>query len=386
MSDRIVCVGGSAAGLFVASLLARRGASVRLLDGSKRIDPEPRTLIVTDRMRDVIGDAGDRAVVNEIRTFELYANGKVGFLSLARPDLIVERATLIRDLARSAEEAGVEMLLGRRFVGLEPDGAGLRIRAVNGGDSEIRLQAGTVVGADGTASAVARAAGWPRLPTVSLLQAIVRLPEDLAPDTVRVWFVPEETPYFYWLIPDGPDRGALGLIGDASGRTRAALDGFLAKQRLVPLEYQAARVPLYVGWVPVRRRVGSGDVWLVGDAAGQVKVTTVGGVVTGLRGARGAAQAIGSGGRSRELRRLRRELDAHLLIRRALHRFSQDDYCRLLDLLDGQAKSWLAAGSRDDASAVLWQLALARPRLVLLGLRGLLTGGRFRAGVTAATE
>ena len=40
------------------------------------------------------------------------------------------------------------------------------------------------------------------------------------------------------------------------------------------------------------RRVGAGNVYLVGDAAGQVKVSTVGGTVTGLRGAQAVALAI----------------------------------------------------------------------------------------------
>jgi hypothetical protein len=62
---------------------------------------------------------------------------------------------------------------------------------------------------------VARAAGWAPLETVSLAQAIVPLPKDMAPDTVRVWFVPQDTPYFYWLIPESSTRGALGVIGES---------------------------------------------------------------------------------------------------------------------------------------------------------------------------
>ena len=47
-------------------------------------------------------------------------------------------------------------------------------------------------------------AGWAPLETIPLLQAIVPLPKDMAADTVRVWFVPQDTPYFYWLIPESP--------------------------------------------------------------------------------------------------------------------------------------------------------------------------------------
>ena len=138
---------------------------------------------------------------------------------------------------------------------------------------------------------------------------------------------------------------------------------------------------MYSRWVPVRRAVGEGSVYLVGDAAGQVKVSTVGGIVTGLRGALGVVQAILSGGASRELRTLRRELDLHLFLRRTLHDFQQSDYSRLVDLLNEPAKESLGAYSRDEAWKIVWRLCLSQPRLVLLGLRGLLMR---RAGQHAA--
>src|ERR1700683_214366 len=131
----------------------------------------------------------------------------------------------------------------------------------------------------------ARAAGWAPLETVPLVQAIVPLPKDLSPDTARVWFVPQDTPYFYWLIPESPTRGALGLIGETGPETRKLLENFLEKRGLTPVEFQGARIPLYTGWVPVRRRVGHGSVYLVGGGAAQVGGTAGGGIVTGFRGA-----------------------------------------------------------------------------------------------------
>ena len=87
-------------------------------------------------------------------------------------------------------------------------------------------------------------------------------------DTVRVWFVPQDTPYFYWLIPESSERGALGVIGESGPETRRCLEQFLEKRKLDPIEFQGARVPVYRRWIPVRRRVGRGSVYLVGDAAG----------------------------------------------------------------------------------------------------------------------
>jgi digeranylgeranylglycerophospholipid reductase len=377
-SQKIAVVGGSAAGLFTAALLARMGLSVRVLERLEPLEPEERTLIVTHRMRSLLGRAAGNCIVNEIRRFELFTDGRAATIALRHPDLIIERRSLIQGLAARAQQAGATLELGRRFHALHPNGRGLVLeieQCRHGKREEVRADA--IVGADGAASRVARAAGWPPLETVPLMQAIVPLPKDMSPDTARIWFIPQDTPYFYWLIPESPERGALGLIGETGPETRRHLEEFLEKRKLQAIEFQGARIPVYTGWVPVRRKIGGGSVYLVGDAAGQVKVTTVGGIVTGFRGALGVVEAILNGGASRELLALRRELDLHLLLRRSLHDFQQADYSQLVDLLNDPAKQSLAEYSRDEAWKILWRICLSQPRLLLLGLRGLLMRGRF---------
>jgi len=375
-SGPVGIVGGSAAGLFTASLLARGGRSVRVFERAENLEPAARTLIVTHRMRGLLGAAAERSIVNEIRRFELFTDGRSATFALNHPDLIIERRALIQSLADEARQAGASVELGRRFHALHPkgDGVALEIEERAGGRSE-EVRVATAVAADGAASRVARAAGWSPLETAPLIQALVPLPKDMAPDTARIWFIPNDTPYFYWLIPESPTRGALGLIGASGPESRKRLENFLEKRKLDPIEFQGARVPVYSRWVPVRRKIGAGDVYVVGDAAAQVKVTTVGGIVTGFRGALGVAQAILNGGFSRELRALRRELDLHLLLRRSLHHFQQADYSQLVDLLNDSARQSLSRYSRDEAWKVLWNVCLRQPRLVLLGIRGLLMRG-----------
>lgn len=368
----VAVIGGSAAGLFTASLLARGGRPVRVFERAETLDPAARTLIVTHRMRALLGAAAERSIVNQIHRFELFTDGRSASFHLNHPDLIIERRALIQSLADEARKAGASIELGRRFHGLQSNGSGLALEIEDcGAAGREEVRAATVVAADGASSRVARAAGWQPLDTAPLIQALVPLPKDMSPDTARIWFIPHETPYFYWLIPESPTRGALGLIGENGPVAQKHLENFLEKRKLDPIEFQAARVPVYSRWIPVRRKIGAGDVYVVGDAAGQVKVTTVGGIVTGFRGALGVAHAILHGA-NRELRSLRRELDMHLLLRRSLHHFQQADYSRLVDLLNDPAKQSLSRYSRDEAWKILWNVCLRQPRLVLLGIRGLL--------------
>lgn len=125
-SGKIVAVvGASSSGLFASLLLARQGVPVRVFERIDTLEPEPRTLIVTQRMRDLLGRVAEKSIVNEIRRFELFTDGRSATVTLKHPDLIVERQTLIQSLAVEAEKAGVKLELGRRFHRLHPDGDNL---------------------------------------------------------------------------------------------------------------------------------------------------------------------------------------------------------------------------------------------------------------------
>ena len=202
-------------------------------------------------MRELLGPLAERSVVNEIRRFELFTDGRSATVPLDQPDLIIERAHLIRELAQDAEAHGARIEFGRRFASLQPDKRGIEL-AFEGSDRSAResVSVDAVVGADGAQSAVAQAAGWPRQPTVPLIQAVVKLPAGMPPDTVRVWFIPDDTPYFYWLIPESADRGVLGLIGVDGQETRRCLDLFLEKRHFTPLAFQGARIPSITAGCP----------------------------------------------------------------------------------------------------------------------------------------
>ena len=378
-NEEVIVVGGSAAGFYTAAKVAQGGKRVRVLESKPNLEPASRTLIVTNHFRDQLGASANESVLNEIRRFELFTDGRSAQIALGKPDLIVERARLIPGLAREARRSGAEISFDTRFLGLSPNVNGIHVRVESGGGQK-DLLAKSVVGADGAASRVARTSGWAPIETVPLVQAIVRLPKDCPVDTTRVWFVPADTPYFYWLIPESAERGALGVIGENGHDTAKCLARFLEKKGMEPLEWQGARIPVYKRWVPVKRQMGKGAVYLVGDAAAQVKVSTVGGIVTGFRGAQAVAESILQAGRGRELRALRRELSTHWLLRRTMHHFQQKHYSRLVDLLNAATRETLSEVSRDESTRLLWNVLRRQPQLILLGLRGLLLGWNSERG------
>lgn len=361
--DRTIVVGASAAGLYAAERLASAGRDVTVVERRPRVDMAPRTLIVTDRMIDILGPGAAAAVVNQVRRFELIANGSVGMVELERPDLVIERSLLVAYLEGRARAGGARFVLGARVTDIDVSGEAISVGIKHDG-TQSRLRGRVLVGADGARSRVATRCGWSHPQTVPLVQAIVELPEDSDPETSKVWFRPRETPYFLWSIPEGDGRAAVGIIGTGRSDVRPILDGLLEREGLKAIEHQGAVIPVFDRWVPFHRSVPGGDVYLVGDAAGQVKISTVGGIVTGFRGAAAVVDSILGRGR-RSAWGLRRELAAHALIRRSLNRFEEEDYGVLISRLQGDALSSLAAGNRDEAVKLLFRFGRARPGIAL---------------------
>lgn len=375
----VVVVGASAAGLHAAGLLARAGVGVRVLERRRTLRPLPRSLVVTHALRAQLPAECLGCVTAEVARYELHAGGRVRVVELAAPDLVIERARLIGDLAAQARAAGAELSLGARCTAarVSPDGLVLRVRT---GDGHEDIQSRQVVAADGAFSQLARALARPVIPTVVVLQAIIAWPRDLDEQTCRIWFRPADTGYFYWLMATGPGRGVLGLIVEPGGAPRRVLDRFLASQGLVARGYQSARIPRFTRWVAPHHRVAGGSVYFVGDAAGHVKLSTVGGIVTGLTGAEAAARALLGERRGSGWRRLRRELTVHRIVHDTLERFDDADYARLLAALDAGARRGLGSTTRDDATGLLGEVLTHRPQLLLVAARAVLPIPRHRRG------
>jgi flavin-dependent dehydrogenase len=366
--EPVVVIGASAAGLFAAKLLAEQGTPVQVYERTDHLAPRARTLIVTPELQSVLGFSPAAATVNTVHTLDLCTIGKTVPITLREPDLIVERAVLIRQLASKAERAGAALHFGQDFTGLVQAGertlVELRDRASG---RTTRVPASVVIAADGVRSHVARSLGDRPRPTVSVLQARVATSSTSNPGVGKVWFLPQDTRYFYWLCPESERFAAVGLVESNPHVARSKLDNFLAARGMQPLEYQSALIPLYAPNPSPVRRFGSIEVMFVGDAAGQVKVTTIGGTVSGLLGARAAVRAIIRGTRyTAELRGLDRELRLHWRIRSIMNRFSEHEYDVLLHLLGGQVGKLLSIHNRDRMAHAFWPIVRVQPRLPLL--------------------
>jgi len=304
-------------------------------------------------------------ILHEIEVMAVASSNRELSIPLKEPDLIVERSRLTGWLASKFEGAGGRLFRGYRFGGFQQTHDGLEISFhTSRGESSV-LAREAVIGADGVHSSVAKAAGFSKPDTVPIVQAEVALPSGWDPSVTKVWFDIEESRFFFWLIPESLSQGVVGLIGDDGLKTRESLKRFLVYHNFEPKAYQAAQVALYSPRLKPWTRIGRTPVYLVGDAAGQVKVSTVGGTVSGFLGAQAAAQALLNGRPYRaHLRRAKRELNVHWLLRLLLDRLDSRGYDHLLSTVSSRVRDFLSQHDRDSMEAVIWRLLILEPRLL----------------------
>ena len=353
----VLIVGASQAGLYAAERLAQQGLRVRVID--RRPDgvrPARRTLIVTPYLDERLGVVPKRSVLYQVDRMAVVSPNRKTVFDFRRADWVLERALWIEELTERAREAGAEVVLGNRFLGIEHEDGKVRVVLQRDGTVE-RLRVDHLVGADGVFSRVARAAGLRRPPCVRIVQAEVRLPRGWDRGEARVWLEPEVCRHFVWLVPEDGRRGVLGVIEDLDRDPMAVVRTYVERLGVEVLGFQGAKVAMYHPRLRPWTRVQGLPVYLVGDAAGQVKVTTVGGTVTGLRGAQALVRSIVEGvPYDKAVQDLDRELRIHWVIKRGLTRMDGRAYDRLVERVHGRVREVLEQYTRDEMASAFKEM------------------------------
>ena len=196
---------------------------------------------------------------------------------------VIDRVKLDRRLADLAREAGADVRTNHHVVEVDgnPDSVSLSVRTSGGTDT---VRGKMVVGADGPRSRVRRSLGLPE-PDEYLRGVLGFDPEPDHGDYVDVHLtVPT---FFAWRIPRGGAGVEYGLAAPRSIEVRSAFESFVA-------DYGADIAERYAGLIPIGppNRVTGDRAFLLGDAAGQTKPFTGGGILYGLRAADAAARTI----------------------------------------------------------------------------------------------
>lgn len=289
MLDAII-VGAGPVGCYIAEGLARQGYEILVVEEHDQVGLPARCTGLIGEQAFTRFNLPGEAVQRAVSSITVYGPHGTRLRYAAGGTLarVVDRPRLDAALAGRAEEAGARFLLGRHVVDAVVEAGQIAVTLEGRGE---RLAARSLVIATGARSNLTDKLGMGRLPGYLFGAQIETAVEGI--EDVEVYLGRDLSPgSFGWAVPAGEGRARIGLTAYNYPRERLRLllqDGRLKRRLRGPQpEPTVAPIPLGTLRTTVRERV-----LVVGEAAGQVKTTTGGGVYFGLLAAETAVEVLG---------------------------------------------------------------------------------------------
>lgn len=268
---QVAVAGGSISGLLAAREAAAGGASVVVFEEDSEIGtPEHCGGLVSMNGIRNLGIVPDAAAIENDRVRKAKITSPIAGFELnaeKQKVVVLDRRALDKQAALQAQRAGAEVRVKCSVRSIQRDGSNFVVKT-----SEGDISCKYFVDARGVASIINRN----RDGVLSSAQYEVFAPWIIR-DTIEVAFDSERYPgFFAWVIPTGEGRGKVGVAGKGINAA-SALKSYMDLKGA----HSAVRkvyAPIWVGG-PLEKFADDRTV-IVGDAAGQTKPTTAGGIYT----------------------------------------------------------------------------------------------------------
>ena len=349
----ITLIGAGPVGNHVAAQLAKAGHKVNVYEDHKYIGkPIQCTGITTFFLNDLM-KIEKKFLVNTIHRTRVYAPNMDSVDIDLKKNFVVDRTKFDAHLADIAKKAGVKYHLGHRYTRCTRKGKKIVAHFTNGKT----VTSDKLIGADGPLSLVAKSNELYGKRTF-ILGHQARVKRTCEQDLVEFFL---GKGYFGWLVPESTSIARIGICSLANAKDYFA---YLLKQRPGKiLEWQSGIIPLYDPNI-VSEKDG---VYLVGDAATQVKATTLGGIIPGMHAGNQLVKAITEGKSYDTLwkKTIGKELWTHLQIYKVMQKFEDKDYNKLIALVkQPRVKGAITEHDREFPRKLLLKLLLREPRFL----------------------
>lgn len=356
----IIIIGAGPAGCYLGYLLAKKGKEVKIIEEHNRIGiPVQCTGIVTSSIENffklpnkVIANKCSKVVVVS-KNKKIYANTK---------EIVMWRNKFDEFLGDMAINEGAKILLNSQFLSIEKNKIKIRDKQSN----KLReLKYDFLIGADGPSSYIAKCAGLnPHNKYYIGMQAKVHLATNM--DSFETHFGDDYPNFFGWVVPESEDTARIGLgsMENAKNLFYQFLERRTGSKKI--LCWESGIIPLY----NPKQLIQKGNLFLIGDAATQVKATTGGGIIPSLKSAETLADCIINNKNYNLAYKFQsgKELLLHLKLRNVLNKFTNSDYDYLLSLMEQvKVKKILNKYDRDTPIPLMLNLLVKEPRFLSFG-------------------
>ncbi|MDC0199970.1 NAD(P)/FAD-dependent oxidoreductase [Candidatus Nitrosopelagicus sp.] len=261
----VVVAGGSISGLLAAREIAKNGYSVLVLEEGFEVgSPEHCGGLVSKNALKELGiEPSQKTFDSEIERAKIFSPGgkEITINSEKQKIIVINRRELDKQAARQARDNGAEISVKTSFQEKIKNG----VKTSNG-----NLECKFFVDCRGVSRLVNKDRNG------ILLTAQYEVYADwIKKGQVEVYFDQEKYPEFFaWIIPSGEGVGKIGVSGKGIN-TITKMDEFLKSKG----DFSTIRKIFAPIWIkgPIKNFVENNTI-IVGDAAGQAKPTTAGGI------------------------------------------------------------------------------------------------------------
>ncbi|HEY50937.1 MAG TPA: NAD(P)/FAD-dependent oxidoreductase [Dehalococcoidia bacterium] len=340
----VIVVGGGPAGSRTAYMLARLGWGVTVLEKEGAVGNKSccTGIIGQECVRSF--DIDESVILRKVKGARLFSpTGKMLYITRDEDQAsILDRVAFDMAMARRAQNAGAQYIFDSAVHDIRITKEGVELYCERRGG---RLIARTVVIASGCGTRLTEKLGFGKAADfVAGAQADV---VTKGQDEVEVYFGQEVAPGFFgWLVPTTAGNARVGLLSRHAPDKylKGLLDSLVSGDKIVADGWKPSHgsIPLR----PLRKTFGE-RILVVGDAAGQVKPTTGGGIYYGMLCADIAAGELNRALHRDDLsarslsqydRQWRRKLGRELMVgygaRKLFERLSDQQIDRLFDIIE----------------------------------------------------
>ncbi len=396
----ISVIGAGPTGCYTAYLLAKTGKDVHVFEEHSKIgEPVQCTGLVTSSINELLKLKKD-IIVNEIDKVKIFSKNDALELKLKNKNIILDRKKFDNYLSDLAVSKGAKIFLNYKFI----DNKNKLIKIRFNNKQETILKTEHLIGADGPLSQVAKSNNlFGKRRFMTGVQAIVKLKNEnyieFYPSIGRLSShkpiaggktnleessshqgktdleekrklfdkmlgESEHFDTFAWVVPENQDICRVGVASYKNPKD--SFNKFLKSKNIKDksiIEKQGGLIPIY----NPRLKTKKDNVYLVGDAACQVKATTGGGIIQGLKAAECLADSI-TNKKDYEKewkKKIGRDLLLHLKMRSIMDKFKDKDWDFLIQLFKkDNTKKIIENLDRDYPTKFMLKLVLNEPRLL----------------------
>lgn len=360
--QNINIIGAGPIGCYIGGILAKNGFNVDIYEEHSSIGkPMHCTGIVTQELSNLVNLEGKDFVLNALKKVRVYS--KNNFIEIPSNDIVIDRQKFDNYIADKAGEYGAKINLNSRFLGIEKNNIiieELKSRKI------ILKDRGILIGADGAFSKVEKLTGQIQKKFYFGIQA--RIKGKFDKNSYSVYLGSICPGFFAWIVPESDKIARIGLAAEKNPGDY--FDNFLKILKINKKDI----IERYGGPIPIFNKIkvlSKNNIFLVGDAASQVKATTCGGLVPGLKAAKILSDCIiNNKDYNKELKKMNFGLSIHLKARKFLNKFSDKDYDKLLSLIKKEKiKEILCKHNRDSPSKMLPKIIINQPKFLFFYLK-----------------